>query len=669
MRKIEISEKKLYQKKTKFCRISPKERDSVKYLLRNKKPSIFAATLTGLCLLCLIFTFQIKPAIFEHNSVIDSPRFTSLSNWHYHRGDDVSFSEAGWQELLPNEELTTEQGNIIWLSTTIPQGKWVQPVLYLPAVDQLLEVYADGRIIYQFGNMDVPKPQFAGWSNHILPLPSLEQDQKVYLRIYSNDYSIGLTDTPLIGEYAELLLMLHQNDFAKAFFAFFFILIALFALGTFWRRSSHLEYLYFGFFSLFMGLYTMTQLKVKLLYFNQPLFWTYLDLLSLYSLPLLMICFLQEVLSPKKMLSHLWQLDAVFLLGALLLELTGFWPLIRTLGLFQFLEVLNVLVWLFVISQSWREGQTEAKITFIGLVIFLLAALHDIFSSMQFILLPFRLVYTGVFILIVHLVFVLIYRYDKTHHELNDKNRVLEGVNNELQIARNIQLSLLPKAGIVEDRIAIFASATPAQKVGGDLYDYFPVEKNEWMIIAGDVSGKGIPASLFMAVTKTLLKTAAFEYENPGDILGWVNDRLCQENDTEMYTTSVSLKFDLKTGRGMYSNAGHCQPYILRRNGDLERLEIHGVPLGMFEEQDYGTSTFQLMPGEKIFFYTDGITEARNQQKELFGQNRLEDYLRQHSHIPAKKLILSLKNKIQEFATGLAQSDDMTILVLSYCEE
>lgn len=641
----------------------------MKYLLRNKKPSDFAVILTSLCLLCLVLAFEIKPTSILQNSVLEVPKIVSLSNWYYHWGDKGTLTDEEWQELLPDEELTTEQGKMIWLSTTIPCGKWVQPVLYLPAVDQLLEVYIDGQRIYQFGIMDVPKPRFAGWSNHMIPLQSSEREQKVYLRIYSNDYHIGLPDTPMIGEYSELLLMMHQNDFSKTFFAFFFVIVAFFAFGTFWRRPTHLEYLYFGLFCLAMGLYTMTQLKVKVLYFNQPLFWTYLDLLSLYSLPLLLICFLQEVLGPNKILKFLWRLDAVFLLGALVFDLIGLWPIIRTLDFFQILEILNVFVWLFVISYSWRQGQTEAKICFSGLVFFLLTALHDILSSMQWTLLPFRLVYTGVFILIVHLVFVLIYRYDKLHHELNDKNKVLDGVNQELQIARNIQLSLLPKRGIVQERLAIFASATPAKKVGGDLYDYFPIENNEWMIVVGDVSGKGIPASLFMAVTKTLLKTASFEYKNPGDILGWVNNRLCQENDTDMYTTTVSLKFDLKTGQGMYSNAGHCQPYILRRNGQLEKMEVHGIPLGMFEAQHYGTSSFQLKPGEKIFFYTDGITEARNQQQELFGRKRLEDYLQQCNHTPAKELILTLNNRIQEFAAGLAQSDDMTLVVLSYCED
>ena len=207
----------------------------------------------------------------------------------------------------------------------------------------------------------------------------------------------------------------------------------------------------------------------------------------------------------------------------------------------------------------------------------------------------------------------------------------------------------------------------PAKEVGGDFYDFFFVDHHHLVFLLGDVSGKGIPASLFMAVTKTLLKAEAGEEVGVDQILSSVNNKLCEGNDMSMFATVFCGIIDTRTGRVEYSNAGHNPPVLLRRAGEPEFLPTSGsLPLGAFEGSHYTKETFSLGQGDAIVIYSDGVTEAMNKAGALFSEDRLIHALREVNGEHPDKLLEKILADTHGFAAGTPQSDDITILALQY---
>lgn len=245
---------------------------------------------------------------------------------------------------------------------------------------------------------------------------------------------------------------------------------------------------------------------------------------------------------------------------------------------------------------------------------------------------------------------------------------VKKRIEGELQVARQIQLSIVPKIFPPfpnRDQFDIHAILEPAKEVGGDLYDFFFLNDDKLCFVIGDVSGKGVPASLFMAVTKTLLKASSHEGIEPDRILARVNNELCADNDSGMFVTAFLGIIHIPSGQVACSNAGHNLPFILRRDGSLEKLpRTPGMALGVMEDIPYGPHGFRVGPGDTILLYTDGITEAMNRQGEMFGDRRLENILSGCVESSASEITARVKDAVFAFADGAEQSDDITVLAL-----
>ena len=245
-----------------------------------------------------------------------------------------------------------------------------------------------------------------------------------------------------------------------------------------------------------------------------------------------------------------------------------------------------------------------------------------------------------------------------------------ERIESELKIAHDIQMSLVPKIFPPfpdREEFDLYATLVPAREVGGDFYDFFFLDKDRLCLAIGDVSGKGVPASLFMAVTKTLFKATSAGNDHPDQILGRLNDELCKDNTTCMFVTFFGAILDIQTGQMEYSNAGHNLPYKLSHEQAKQLETTEGTVVGAFEGANFEKNTIALEPGDWIIFYTDGVTEAMNAQKELFSECRLEQFLASlDSNISAEELTRRLASEVREFSAGTEQSDDMTILVLRY---
>jgi len=243
-------------------------------------------------------------------------------------------------------------------------------------------------------------------------------------------------------------------------------------------------------------------------------------------------------------------------------------------------------------------------------------------------------------------------------------------IKRELSIATEIQTSILPKTfPAFPDRkeFDIYAQMIPAREVGGDLYDYFPIDKHRIGIIVGDVSGKGVPAAMFMAVSKTLLKATALKGISPDTCLCQVNNILVDESLPMIFVTVFYGIYDARSGLLEYSNGGHVLPYVVSKKGQVTQLDNKGgLFLGGIKDIEYESNMVALQPGDTLFLYSDGVTEATNCNDEMFETGRLEKTLQQSHALSLEKFVKKVIESVQAFAQGAEQNDDITCLALRH---
>ena len=243
-------------------------------------------------------------------------------------------------------------------------------------------------------------------------------------------------------------------------------------------------------------------------------------------------------------------------------------------------------------------------------------------------------------------------------------------IGTELDVASKIQRDMLPGTfPPFPDRceVDLFASMNPAKEVGGDFYDFFLIDHDHLALTIADVSDKGVPASLFMVISKTLLQNHAQTGGSPKEIMTYVNNQLCQNNESFMFCTAWLGILDLTNGRLIASNAGHEYPAIRRADGQFELLrDVHDPPLGVRDGLRFREYEMTLNPGDCLFQYTDGVTEAVNQKQELFGDKRLVMTLNTEQDLTPKELIDEVHRAIRNFSKGVPQSDDITMLCVQF---
>ena len=248
-----------------------------------------------------------------------------------------------------------------------------------------------------------------------------------------------------------------------------------------------------------------------------------------------------------------------------------------------------------------------------------------------------------------------------------------ERIGAELNVATQIQADMLPSifpAFPERKEFDIYASMIPAKEVGGDFYDFFMVGEDYLVSVIADVSGKGVPAALFMVITKTLIKNSAERGLSPKEILEQVNYQLCQNNKEEMFVTVWLGKLELSTGKLVCANAGHDDPVVVHKNGELSIFQQkHGFVLAGMETARYREQEFMLEPGDKLFVYTDGVSEATNVSNELYGKERILKVLKNTTEDTTAETIHKVKEDMDVFVGEAPQFDDITMLCLHYQKE
>ena len=249
----------------------------------------------------------------------------------------------------------------------------------------------------------------------------------------------------------------------------------------------------------------------------------------------------------------------------------------------------------------------------------------------------------------------------KEHGQLVD-------IKSDLALAAEIQMAILPKidaAKNLDSNIDLYAFMKPAKDVGGDFYDYFRIDDTHIGFCIADVSGKGVPAAIFMAVSHTLLRMAGKKSLDAVEVITESNSILAGESFNSMFVTLFYGILDTKTGEIQYVNAGHNPPYILKANGSVEVLpNSTNICLGVIEDYQYKGETIKLETGDCIVTFTDGVTEACSPSEELYGEARLEELLRTHGGDECKTIVNAISDAVHQHAAGAEQSDDITILIV-----
>lgn len=252
---------------------------------------------------------------------------------------------------------------------------------------------------------------------------------------------------------------------------------------------------------------------------------------------------------------------------------------------------------------------------------------------------------------------------------LEETTTAKEKIESELSVAHKIQMEMLPRGFTTPRNWDLFATLDPAKAVGGDLYDFFYLDPDHLCIAIGDVAGKGVPASLFMMVTRTLLRAKMVAGTPVSAAMQSINHELCQDNPSQMFVTFFAGVVDLRTGEMEYCNAGHNYPYILETAGIVRQLKArNGIPFGIFDDAVYSSGTFRFNPGEILVLTTDGITDALNITNDFFGEANLAAALTRLTNRNTRTLTELLVGELRRFSSGAEQADDITILALQYKE-
>ena len=263
---------------------------------------------------------------------------------------------------------------------------------------------------------------------------------------------------------------------------------------------------------------------------------------------------------------------------------------------------------------------------------------------------------------------LIIARFANNDRKLQKANLKQERIGSELRIATNIQKEMLPRSfSLARDDINIFGSLTPAREVGGDLYDFF-VRDEKLFFCIGDVSGKGVPSAIVMAVIHTMFRMASAKENNPARIMQTINETACEGNESNMFVTLFIGVLDLPTGHLRFCDAGHDAPYIMHHAQNIMLNCNPHLPIGVFNDVKYGMEETQLQPDSTIFLYTDGLTEARKGHKQFFGLKRTEEVLARcaKEQLMPQRILETVSEAVYQYMGDAMQSDDLTMLAIRY---
>ena len=449
---------------------------------------------------------------------------------------------------------------------------------------------------------------------------------------------------------------IHINREVKKYFQVFFTLINVYISMHLFRMlfENHTE------IEFFFGIRVVTFIEF------------FVSGLMIYLLSLLILFIAQPQPKAKKIIKYVFSaLVIIHTIGLIVNQFTHFYFYFDAMNVYNrgrgygYSNVMHILMLVQNVFLLIRYNSKFDKRLASALWGYLLAPLAAIIIQMLFPGLQFVILVTVV--AAAYLCFVILrIQTERYENQQRDKERI----DTELTMATRIQSETLPNifpAFPEREDFNVFASMNPAKEVGGDFYDFFLIDESHLGIVMADVSGKGIPAALFMMVSKILIQNIAMMGNSPAEVLKYVNNQLCSNNPEDMFVTVWYGCLDLETGVLTASNAGHEYPILKKNDGSFELIkDKHGIVIGGMEGARYSEYTLQMDPGSKLFIYTDGIPEATNINEEMFGTERLIRTLRMKEDGSPKDIINQVDSVVRDFVKEAPQFDDLTMLCLEY---
>ncbi len=299
-----------------------------------------------------------------------------------------------------------------------------------------------------------------------------------------------------------------------------------------------------------------------------------------------------------------------------------------------------------------------------GLILLLARPLSEALAVIKLVSLP-MVIANSVGVAIFALIVRNLMNERKTAAEKDRYRRELERQTYEMEIAGGIQRSFLPESPPEIEGIELAAVNLPAKEVGGDFYDFIPIPADKWGLVIADVSGKGVPAALFMALSRTLVRANVAGNITPSEAIRKTGNLIAEDDRSSMFVTLFYGVLDPKKRTLTYVNAGHNPPLMLRRgSGDIILLEAKGIALGVMPNIELEEKEISLQRGDIVVLYTDGVTEAINDKEEQFGEQRLIRVIEEDRSLPAQELITRIQQGVTEFSQGQPQFDDITLMTL-----
>jgi serine phosphatase RsbU (regulator of sigma subunit) len=590
--------------------------------------------------------------------------------------DSVLSDSTGWRLLDQVDQTLTNDPGLpdLWLRTRLPQGQWHDPALYLESLQISFHVYVNETPVYSFHDpFSRLEGQFSGGQYHVISLPYSFSEQVLTIRIMNppTDRS-GLRKAVRVGSGADLLMGLVRKNFDQVILGFFFLFVGVFFLVVFLRDLKQKSFYSFGLFALCSGVYVVAETPLTRVFFNDIVVWRYLiEVTSLYLIPVGLLLFIEyNIRSPLLIwLRRLWQFHLAYAVAAIGLVVFGVISLSATVGPFQMMVMVDVVLILVAAIREAVKGDVRARMFGFGVGGLMLFALHDNLGHLLIIPKVHNLFPWGVFIFILFMGYILERRMAETYvkrekerAKLREAELRAQATERELNLAASIQKAILPKSMPAVDGFDVAGVNVPSREVSGDYYDGFVLPDGRLVLVIADVSGKGVPAALLVSMLHASLH-AFFENRCSLPELTAKLNRLVHRSSTpETFITFFVGTLNVQTGAMEYVNAGHNPPLLMRVDGAVHRLHTRGVALGVIEDRSFSQGHAELRHGDRLLLYTDGISEATNANDDLFMEQRLEEHMGTTAGRSAEDFVRLLMDGVHAFAAGVEQSDDITML-------
>lgn len=601
-----------------------------------------------------------------------SPSPVTLNDgWEYRWGDSRDDEPAAaWRPAtLPGTPAGRNGQSHLWMRRTLPPNVWRDPALMAPGIDRVFEVWLEDRLVYRFGDpgrddgLDYP-----GRRLHLVPLPHDFAGKRLYLRMASADFRIGVAEDLTLGARADHVLRIVQRDGDKFILSCLFVLVGLLQVGLFVRNHQRAS-LCLGFFAAAIGLYMITRTAMKQIFFDVPSLWLHVELDSLYLAPVGIFAFVEQLYGRGRfdVLRRVWQGHLLFALLAGGLSAAGLFSPLAPLPAFQRLFLATIVFELVYVAVKAVKGDGEARIFTAGFLIGGAFAVHDILRAMT--VLPWRplLSHWGVFFFLLTLVLILRRRLKKERARKAHLER-------ELETAAILQARFLPAETMENDRVELCVYSRPASAVGGDWFSYHLYGKDWLHVHVGDVTGHGTGSALLATFARGATEAFYDEQMRQGrgsvalhDLHDAINRVLAVRSNDQAFLSLFSVAINLATGEMSYLNSGHM-PQLLAAEGGKKLVPLLGAGNSLlgFERGRRATrpAKLQLAGDELLVLYSDGLLEAARLDGRKVNMRRLARFVGEQGAADAQTVRDRLATLLLPQVPDDPRDDDVTIVVV-----